>query len=78
MTHHPSFRKSLSFGSILPLLWTKFRYLEPQKVKRLTGDLRQTEEMRKIGNVRVSKQAQHEALHINARDVKRAMRNGLQ
>src|SRR6266566_4341053 len=25
MAHHPSFGKSLSFGSILPLLWTKFR-----------------------------------------------------
>src|SRR5712691_12317039 len=27
MIHHRSFGKSLSAGSILPLLWTKFRYL---------------------------------------------------
>src|SRR5712692_845437 len=27
MTHHPSFGKSLSAGSTLPLLWTKFRYI---------------------------------------------------
>jgi len=32
----------------------------------LTGKLRQMEEMRKIGDVRVSKQEQHEALQINA------------
>src|SRR5437588_1196597 len=28
MTHHPSFGKSLSVGSTLPLFWAKFRYLE--------------------------------------------------
>src|SRR2546423_10481431 len=27
MLHHLLFGKSFSFGSILPLLWTKFRYL---------------------------------------------------
>src|SRR5947209_13085280 len=28
MTHHPAFGKSLAAGSILPLLWTNFRYIE--------------------------------------------------
>src|SRR6266702_4767356 len=27
MAHPPQLRKSLSFGSMLPLLWTKFRYI---------------------------------------------------
>ncbi|TMD98820.1 MAG: tetratricopeptide repeat protein, partial [Chloroflexi bacterium] len=31
MTHHHSFGKSLSAGGILPLLWTKFRYLKQGK-----------------------------------------------
>src|SRR5947209_20266647 len=28
MTHHPAFGKFLAAGSILPLLWTNFRYKE--------------------------------------------------
>src|SRR2546421_12505240 len=51
---------------------------ESQKVRRLTGNLRQMEEMRKIGDVRVSTQEQHESLQIDARHAKRAVRNGLQ
>src|SRR6266852_3319482 len=35
-------------------------------VRRLTGNLRQKEELMKIGYVRVSKQEQHEALQIDA------------
>src|SRR5437868_11248290 len=30
MAHHRSFGKSLAAGSILPLLWTKFRSLRPR------------------------------------------------
>src|SRR6266849_8403032 len=33
MTHHRSFRKPFSAGSTLPLLWTKFRYLDIERVR---------------------------------------------
>ncbi len=47
-----------------------------RQVRQLTGNLRQMEEMRKIGYVRVSKQEQQEALQIDARHMKRVVRNG--
>ncbi len=35
MTHHPSFGKSLSVGSMPPLLWAKFRDLAPTSREEL-------------------------------------------
>src|SRR5438445_263617 len=61
-THCSAFLESPSITSTS----TRFPLGESQKVKRLTGNLRQMEEMRKIGDVRVSKQEQHESLHIDA------------
>jgi Resolvase, N terminal domain len=45
---------------------TGFPLDESQKVRLLTANVRQKEELMKIGYVRVSKQEQHEALQIDA------------
>src|SRR5438270_12626208 len=39
MAHHPAFGKSLAAGSILPLLWTKFRYLSSMTLLPITSTL---------------------------------------
>src|SRR5436309_15537445 len=39
MAHHRSFGKSLAAGSILPLLWTKFRYVTLNTQGKLIGSI---------------------------------------